>query len=388
MLRTLDTIGTRQLLEKCFLYFKNNGLAYAAWRMPEAQTTHLVASGSARKIGEINLEELTSGFLMAPFTPGEPSLFIPAEFHLTVKDDRIVHASGTMLDAILQSSEGEAKDATPPPLVATTDRTGGESYKQLVTSAIEEIHKGTFEKVVLSRVRQIEWPPSLTTYEMFLRLATTYPQAMVTLVSSESSGTWMGATPELLVRVEGGKKFFTAAVAGTQPYHEGMDPRKVTWTQKDIEEQALVERYVISCFKKIRLREYEEHGPRTIIAGNVLHLKTEFEVDMEATNFPQLGTVMLKLLHPTSAVCGMPLDAALQFIQKGEGHQRGFYTGFLGPVQIDDETSLFVNLRCMQLLPGHALLYAGAGIVNDSNPDQEWLETEVKMNTLLRVIRQ
>ena len=77
--------------------------------------------------------------------------------------------------------------------------------------------------------------------------------------------------------------------------------------QKDIEEQALVERYVISCFKKIRLREYDEHGPKTMIAGNVLHLKTEFEVDMVATNFPQLGSVMLNLLHPTSAVCGMPL---------------------------------------------------------------------------------
>jgi isochorismate synthase len=199
-------------------------------------------------------------------------------------------------------------------------------------------------------------------------------------------GTWLGASPEVLVSVEGGKTFKTVALAGTLPYHMGLNLKSVAWTQKEIEEQALVERYVISCFKNIRLREYEEHGPRTIIAGNLMHLKSEFTVDMQATNFPQLGSVMLKLLHPTSAVCGMPLETSLEFLKKNEGYDREFYAGYLGPVNIQSNTDLFVNLRCMQILGRHGVLYAGAGVTIDSSPEEEWAETEMKFNTLLNVI--
>ena len=137
---------------------------------------------------------------------------------------------------------------------------------------------------------------------------------MISFVSIPETGSWLGASPELLVSVEDKTTFRTTALAGTLPYTEGTNLKTVAWTQKDIEEQALVERYIISCFKKIRLREYEEHGPKTVVAGNLMHLKSDFTVDMKATNFLQLGSVMLHLLHPTSAVCGVPLDTALEFL--------------------------------------------------------------------------
>jgi isochorismate synthase len=165
-----------------------------------------------------------------------------------------------------------------------------------------------------------------------------------------------------------------------------MDIKSVAWTEKEIEEQAMVSRYIINCFKKIRLREYEEHGPRTASAGNLLHLKTEYEVDMKATNFPQLGSVMLKLLHPTSAVCGMPLNNALEFLNKNEGYDRQFYSGYLGPVNFRNESHIFVNLRCMQIHERQATLYAGAGVTIDSIPEKELEETEMKMDTLQKVL--
>ena len=166
-----------------------------------------------------------------------------------------------------------------------------------------------------------------------------------------------------------------------------MNIKSVAWTEKEIEEQALVCRYIISCFKKIRLREYEERGPRTVTAGNVVHLKTEFEVDTVATNFPLLTSVMLNLLHPTSAVCGMPLENAQQFLKANEGYDRAYYTGFLGPVNVKNESHLFVNLRCMQVLTKSALLYAGAGVTIDSDPQKEFEETELKMEAILNIIK-
>jgi isochorismate synthase len=117
-----------------------------------------------------------------------------------------------------------------------------------------------------------------------------------------------------------------------------------------------------------------------------MHLKTEFTVNMNTTNFPQLGSVMLQLLHPTSAVCGMPLESSLEFLMQHEIYNRELYAGYLGPVNIHNNTHIFVNLRCMQWLGSKAIAYSGAGVTVDSTPQTEWDETEMKMNTLLNVI--
>ena len=196
----------------------------------------------------------------------------------------------------------------------------------------------------------------------------------------------MGATPEVLISVDRQKTFKTVALAGTQKREINKPISEIAWTQKEIEEQAMVSRYIINCFKRIRLREFEEKGPKTIAAGNLLHLKTSYEVDMSATNFPQLGTVMLDLLHPTSAVAGMPKETAYAFIKAYEPFDREFFSGYLGPVNVEEKTDLFVNLRCMQLLRQQAILYAGAGVTEDSNPEKEWQETDIKFNTLLNVL--
>ena len=122
-------------------------------------------------------------------------------------------------------------------------------------------------------------------------------------------------------------------------------------------------------------------------AGNLIHLKTEFSVDMEKVSYPLLGTAMLDLLHPTSAICGMPMKAAAQFLKDREGFDRSYFSGYLGPSNIENKTSLFVNLRCMQILKNKAILYAGAGVTEDSDPESEWNETEMKFQTLLNVIQ-
>jgi isochorismate synthase len=115
-------------------------------------------------------------------------------------------------------------------------------------------------------------------------------------------------------------------------------------------------------------------------------LKTTYKVDKQAVNFPELASVMLKLLHPTSAVCGMPKDAALQFINETEAHERSYFSGFLGPIHKAGKTNLFVNLRCCQFFEGAVAFYAGAGITEDSNPEKEWEETEMKCDVLASVI--
>jgi isochorismate synthase len=361
------------------------GKSISLWRLPDTDVWNLIVADEARPIGSAyTLEDSLPGFLVSPFDPAGKRYFLPADHLYEIRNESVEQIAGNEdLPSAPVSESLQLHRRTAP---ARIDGTMND-FERLVQKGIDEISKGSFEKIVPARAQTIELDPQVDLLAVFERLCLSYPQAFVTLTSSDTYGTWMGASPELLVHVDPAMTFRTTAIAATQPSKSDLDLKRVSWTQKEIEEQALVERYIISCFKKIRLREYEEQGPRTVRAGNLLHLKTEFSVDMNATNFPQLGSVMLQLLHPTSAVCGMPLEPSLRFLQQNENIDRRLYTGYLGPVNIHSDTRLFVNLRCMEVAAENkAVLYAGAGVTIDSTPALEWEETVMKMNTLRRVI--
>lgn len=377
----------------------------AFWRLPKTEDIHCIVNlnGLTPKV-KIDLEELPAGFAFSPFVnpDGGHTLFIKADLHYLIQSNQLTYSSLPVKDTdfdkrqafqeILQQRLEKSSRSVPGKAeenaVVAADSSPEERdyFTHIVARGRRAIAKGNFQKVVLSRTKTVHLLENYNPADTFHSLCQFYPQAFVSWVSIPGTGTWMGASPEILISIDKQHFFRTVSLAGTQPYRAQIPVSRAVWTQKEIEEQALVSRYIVNCFKKIRLREYEEIGPKTVIAGNLMHLRTDFIVDMQASNFPQLGTVMLDLLHPTSAVCGMPKEPALEFIHTYEQHQRQFYSGFLGPVNMDNETHLYVNLRCMQIQPEKAILYAGAGITSDSNPEREWAETEFKCQTLLKVL--
>lgn len=348
-----------------------------------------MVSENCELLDEFIIEESKPGFILAPFTKSEKKVFLSADHHFIFRGQEVILNRGHVFS--LSDSE---TDKTPEfyfnPETFQEDTSSYDDtaiqYKRLVSDCIFHIRNGKFEKVVPTRRKRINFPDGKDLIKFFCDLCDQYSNAMVSLVSTPVSGTWVGATPEILLSINQNKIFRTVALAGTQPYNPDIPIDKVSWTQKEIEEQALVERYIISCFKKIRLREFEETGPKTFRAGNLLHLRSDFSVSMNEVRYPNLGTVMLNLMHPTSAVCGMPLEPATDYLLRQEGYNRAFYTGFLGPVQLEQETSLFVNLRCMKWEKNQAWLYAGAGVTSDSIPELEYRESEMKMETLHRLI--
>lgn len=397
-IHTIESVSSVSITETEYISFLvdfavENNFSVAVWRLPNDATKHLIIAQQHELLKrDAAIEELTSGFIFAPFDRMKDSVYLPAHYSFSFVDGKL-KAPESPLEISSQRWLDEQISVQTIPSTVRIHRSSvqlqdhsKEHYTSLVQKGIQEIGRGVLEKVVLSHTKIFKLPASFDVVDSFQKLCSTYPNALVSFVSSPDIGSWLGASPEVLVSIEDKSIFKTVALAGTQPYHDGLNLKSVAWTQKEIEEQALVERYIISCFKKIRLREYDEHGPKTVVAGNLMHLKSDFTVDMKATNFPQLGSVMLQLLHPTSAVCGMPLENAMNFLKKNEGYDRQFYSGFLGPVNINDNINIFVNLRCMQLTELHAILYAGAGVTIDSVPEDEWKETEVKLNTLLNVI--
>ena len=91
-------------------------------------------------------------------------------------------------------------------------------------------------------------------------------------------------------------------------------------------------------------------------------------------------------MHPTPAVCGIPLEITKNYIQKNEVHERELYTGYIGEVNLDS-ASLYVNLRCMKITSDQFYVYVGGGLTAKSNAKQEWEETEIKAQTMLSLIK-
>jgi isochorismate synthase len=377
-------------------------LPVAVWRLPDSPEIKLCLSlrGVQTLATVPQLEGGLTGFAFYPFqvSATNPATFIKADITFSSLSSKLkfnfqlsenpeyVALVKRLQDYFTKIKESGSITTWHVNRHTLPEQTNKPDFMAVVQNGIDAIKAGKFEKVVLSRNKAYPLEPDFEILQGFCQLQARYKNAFISLVSIPEVGTWMGASPEILVEINDKKLFKTVALAGTQLLTAASNPANAMWRQKEIEEQSMVERYILNCFKKIRLRDYREAGPRTVVAGNLMHLRTDFTVDMNQVPYPQLGTEMLALLHPTSAVCGMPKEPATDFIRQQEGYDRSYYSGFLGPVQVDGESHIFVNLRCMQLYEDTALLYAGAGITAESEPEKEWQETKLKMDTMREII--
>jgi isochorismate synthase len=375
-----------------------NGYGCAIYRLPNKASVHMIIDFSGgENLNKVEIENLKSGFVFHPFSAEHHDIkYINQDLHLIQEKG---HNKPEILHSILPDDEVYEK-FNPSNLINHTharsstkieeDRASAEktSFIELIDHSIRKINANVFQKIVLSRTKNTSLPDGFSPVLFFESLNEKYTNAFNHLTYIPGIGTWAGATPEILINIDRNNHFQTVALAATQSYDKGVGLENTTWSQKDIEEQAMVSRYIINCFKKIRLREFEEIGPRSYLSGNLVHLRTNYIVNLNQINFPELGSVMLDLLHPTSAVCGMPKDLTQNFIEQHEGFDRSYFSGYLGPVNVQDETNIFVNLRCAKLEDDNAQLFAGAGIISNSNPAKEWKETELKMDTILSVINE
>lgn len=251
----------------------------------------------------------------------------------------------------------------------------GRYYLNGLQFFIDGFEDNDIEKAIYSRIKT-EDRGGEELIDVFRKLASRYQeQALVYLASSKKFGTWMGATPEILISGDA-ERLFSMALAGTKVSEE------VEWTDKEREEH----QFVVDHVKKIVENQHAEglqvFPTTTVKNGAVYHLRTNYEFSLPSTKWNQLMMEM----HPTPAVCGTPTEEAKEYILKLEPHDREFYTGLIGWRGAED-INVYVNLRCMQVLESSYALYVGGGITLDSDIGNEWQETEAKSNTLLEVIR-
>nr|WP_315183679.1 chorismate-binding protein [uncultured Flavobacterium sp.] len=266
--------------------------------------------------------------------------------------------------------------------VPVADESEKKEFENLVAKGIQGIKNQEFKKVVLSRKETVDLVDFdlETTFEKLVQL---YPTTFVYCFFHPKLGTWLGATPEQLLKAND-SVFETIALAGTQ---KANDSSAVIWKQKEKEEQQFVTDYIVNKLKNVA-SDVLVSEPYSIQAGSIWHIKTDIS---GVFNLGSSLQQVVSLLHPTPAVCGLPKEDSKAFILENEKYDRTFYTGFLGELNssLTNETQssdLFVNLRCMQIFENEALLYMGCGITKDSIPEKEWEESSNKSVTMKKVL--
>ncbi len=355
------------------------------WNEPNSQQLCLLVNFSQAVACQIS-DKLAAGFIFSPFlSTNKACFFLQAELFYTIENKQLLeksivgHAKKQAFLTTVINCLNQAKKSDYFVGIAPVDSSADlkACFIALVKQGLREIKNSAFEKIVFARTKTIKLPDNFDLISTFQRIRQTYPQHFISLISTADYGSWLGCSPELLLAIEG-LALQTVSLAGTKLNTQA-------WTEKEYQEQALVTEFIRQQLHQLTIMDVEEMPPTNLTIGAFKHLQTQFKIHLNSQqSLNQTAERLLALLHPTPAVCGMPKQEALDFIQQHESFDRQLYCGYLGPCNIDKgKIQLYVNIRCLQLVTHHAILYAGAGITEASDPEKEWEETELKCQTLL-----
>ncbi len=247
------------------------------------------------------------------------------------------------------------------------------TYLQNASDIIKKCKDGFYEKCILSRIKY-ESLKIENAFDIFQSLCEKYRYGFKYILNHSQFGLWVGVTPETLIRGSS-TCYETQALAGSKALNNNLE-----WRNKEIKEHKYVIDYIREKIENQGIL-LEESDTEDFIAGNIKHLNRKFKFKLN-TNLNEF----LKKLHPTPAIAGLPAEKAIKWINENEPHERELYCGYLGVIE-SDKTEIFVNLRCAQITQNDLKLYVGGGITAESEPEAEFLETEIKAETLLSVIK-
>jgi salicylate biosynthesis isochorismate synthase/menaquinone-specific isochorismate synthase len=261
-----------------------------------------------------------------------------------------------------------------------------EHFEAAVTRAVERINAGELTKVVLAREVRVHAPEAIDPAPIYDGLRTVFPSCYCYLVGTPELA-FVGASPELLVRRDGARAQ-TVALAGTR--RRSADPsvdrhlgEQLLSSPKDREEQAIVTRRIERTLDPVSVWVAAADEPVLVKVHNVQHLATPIRAQLAE---PVACVELAGRLHPTPAVGGEPAEKALPLIPALEGLDRGWYAGPVGWTDLAEDGEFCVALRCALLRGDVAHLYAGEGIVADSEPAQELEANEAKLQALLPLL--
>ena len=352
--------------------------AFAIYRLPHEDHATLIRQASDDPLEIYSLPELNGkhGFVVAPFEvkADQPVLLIQGNTELVPLSAQNQYSGVSKFPSSCDEGQGVEERNNVPSSFYSIDFANYHS----------QLEADSFRKIVLARCADERLGEGIEPMELFYRACEMYPRLFIVLVDTPQSGCWLTATPEILLDGKG-SEWRTIALAGTMKLEGEQlngEGESLTWSTKNIQEQRIVSTYITECLEQFT-SDFREEGPRTVRAANLVHLRSDFTFKL--TDNEHIGD-LLQTLHPTPAVCGLPKRETFNFIIRNEHTPRRYYSGFMGPLGLD-ETHLYVSLRCMNIDGSICHLYAGGGLLKDSILNQEWLETEAKLQTMRQIMK-
>ncbi len=342
-------------------------LPFVAYRLPGEEEVAILVQKTA-SINSFDLEDIESesGFIMAPFESAR------TKKAYILKPD-VIFSSSDVLSEVekLSSITDHGKKNR-----LNNHAWSKETYLDKANIVLKQLKKNKLQKLVLSRVVKKNLKKGFDPGNAFVTLNKQYHHSFNYICNLPAIGSWMGATPEAFLRIDNSVAE-TVSLAGTKPADH------IDWTLKERREQAIVTDFIRYELDKLGVVNYQMDGPETVVAGNVAHISTKFT--MSSNDLIGKTGKLIRSLHPTPAVCGLPQWEAFEYIMQIEEHDRKFYAGFLGPWQMDGHSDLFVNLRCAEFDNSKMHIFVGGGFTSSSVVESEWEETVHKSKTLLSV---
>lgn len=257
-------------------------------------------------------------------------------------------------------------------------------WKNQINQVLEKIGDGDIEKIVISRTIELTFTADISIEPILKKLANNYPECTLFLFHKGRSS-FVGASPETLAKINDSEMNMEilAGSADRNPDSEQdtQIQNDLLQSQKNIQEHQIVVNYVRECLAK-SVNDFEISGPSVKKLLNIQHLRSTVKVNLNEHN--SFINIIGKI-HPSPAVCGLPADAALNMIKKTENHQRGLYAGLIGWLNLNNEGEFVLAIRSALTVGNKLIAYAGCGIIDGSNPDEEYRETELKLKPFLSI---
>lgn len=269
-----------------------------------------------------------------------------------------------------------------PTLNSRVDSPNQTNWKKNIAIVLSEIQKEQVSKVVLARRSDFNTKNSLPALAIMSALKAVKQNVYHYIYAPKPEQAFLGASPERLFKYEN-NKILTEALAGTSSIKDP-ESEKTLYADKNIREHELVVSGLIEKLKKVCQAQVLRAPVSTMVLSEMLHLYSRLEAP--CTTQPNLDE-LIQALHPTASVCGTPSLQANKLIQSLEDFSRGLYAGPLG-VATANSIECIVALRSCLVQKNSLSIFAGAGIVAGSNPDEEWQELETKIATILKLFKE
>lgn len=276
-----------------------------------------------------------------------------------------------------------------PAVVSGRARSGSpQAWDEIVARSLGAIEEGRISKAVLARTLDVRFERSIDPADVVMHLWHRNRGSHVFLFQPRSGVSLMGAAPETVATLRDGV-FHATAVAGsirrgTNPREQAELAARLLASDKDRAEQRIALDDMVARLETVAHQIRAEPQPHVLALAGIQHLETEIRASAPAG----VGVLdLLRILHPTPAVCGLPRDAALDVLAAGEPFERGWYAGPVGWFDADGNGVFAPALRTGVSNGNEWRLFAGAGIVRGSVPAAEWDETGIKFEPMLEALR-